>query len=421
MIGIIATCFGKDSHTFLRREIEEAKKYTEYKLYGIRENSWNKISDADKENISVTDYLYPLSLWKIYKNHMFYMKKDLRKYIAVLKIALWNTEKNLWNRFKILWHFIISLNFAKSFEDIALTHLHSHFMNVSSNITLFASLLTDIPFSITIHSAGIKGVKGNMLIHEKLKYAKFLFPVADCIKEEIGNYGDYQEKTQVVHCGIDVTQFPLKKISKKKLSKTIKIHKIKGKKELISLQEKDFFQVIFIGRFVEKKGIYDIIKICDMLKKKKAPVHFKLIGDGPYKEKVEHIVYKRSLGDYIQIMEFISSDQVIEELLKADVLLVPSITSISGEKEGIPVIIMEAFATGTPVIGTYHAGIPEIIDHQKNGLLVEEKDHAKMIAAIERISSGKFNPEPELLRYKIITDFNIKKEVKKKYEMIIHG
>jgi colanic acid/amylovoran biosynthesis glycosyltransferase len=91
----------------------------------------------------------------------------------------------------------------------------------------------------------------------------------------------------------------------------------------------------------------------------------------------------------------------------ADVVIVPSVTSSSGEKEGLPVVIMEAMATGVPVVASDHSGIPEIVRPGHTGELTPEKDARKIAQAIARVLSRDNSAMIAAARKLVVEEFNI--------------
>jgi glycosyltransferase involved in cell wall biosynthesis len=89
---------------------------------------------------------------------------------------------------------------------------------------------------------------------------------------------------------------------------------------------------------------------------------------------MKEVVESLKLSSSVDFLGFCSHDRVREELKREDIFLAPHVTARNGDKEGIPNTIKEAMATGLPVISTYHAGIPELVEDGKSGFLVKEKD-----------------------------------------------
>jgi colanic acid/amylovoran biosynthesis glycosyltransferase len=123
---------------------------------------------------------------------------------------------------------------------------------------------------------------------------------------------------------------------------------------------------------VEKKGIPFAIEAFARTKNKYPQTRLKIIGDGYLKDTIEELIRQCDLQDRATLVGF--HTQVKEEMANADIFILPSHTSKRGDKEGTPMVLMEAQAMGLPVISTFHAGIPEVVIDGETGFLVKEKD-----------------------------------------------
>ena len=197
------------------------------------------------------------------------------------------------------------------------------------------------------------------------------------MKKDLINLGCHAEKVNVHHSSIDLDEIDA--ILNKVLNKVIKVN-AETEKDEKRVNEK--IKLIFAGRFVEKKGIFDIIKAFSGLKKELDNVELKLIGDGPLRKQAEKIVYDFEIKD-VTFMNFLSHEELIIEMKKSDIFVLPSKTAKDGNKEGIPVILMEAMASYVIVVASDHSGIPEIVKDNKTGLIFKE---GNALEASQRLS-----------------------------------
>jgi colanic acid/amylovoran biosynthesis glycosyltransferase len=151
--------------------------------------------------------------------------------------------------------------------------------------------------------------------------------------------------------------------------------------------------ILTIARLVEKKGVeYGIKAVAKVLKRDPA-VEYKIVGDGPLRHSLQRLIDSVNAGENIRLLGWREQAEIAELLQGSDVLLAPSITSDSGDEEGTPVVIMEAFAQGLPVVSTYHAGIPEVVKDGESGFLVAERD---VDALADKLEKSLENPELRL-------------------------
>ena len=144
-------------------------------------------------------------------------------------------------------------------------------------------------------------------------------------------------------------------------------------------------KIIQVGRFVEKKGYIYSMRAIEILKNRydaenrPFDVELTCIGDGECRPECEKFVKNHGLENYIKFVDNLPQPEVFRLMEESDVLLCPSIVAKNGDRESGILVAKEAGARCVPVIGTYHGGIPEIIDHEKTGFVVQERD-SEMIA-----------------------------------------
>lgn len=143
-------------------------------------------------------------------------------------------------------------------------------------------------------------------------------------------------------------------------------------------------KLMMVGRMVEKKGFSYAIDAIKMLKDKNIDVTLDLYGNGKLRDELEQKVDRLSLRDCITFHGQTANDVIIDELYNHDVLLVPSVQGKDGDREGIPQTTVEGMATGIPVIASKHAGLPELVIHEKTGLCVNERNPDMIAQAVER-------------------------------------
>jgi glycosyltransferase involved in cell wall biosynthesis len=132
--------------------------------------------------------------------------------------------------------------------------------------------------------------------------------------------------------------------------------------------------VLHVGRLVEKKGTKILIEAMAGV----ADATLVIIGEGPLRATLEREA--RETGDRVRFLGALRSDEVANWMRRASVLAAPSVTAADGDAEGLPNVVVEAAASGLPVVGTNHSGIPEAIEDGVSGFLVPEND-ASMLAA----------------------------------------
>lgn len=182
-------------------------------------------------------------------------------------------------------------------------------------------------------------------------------PVSQSLSETIKKLGCSQDKITVIHSGITLEHFEYQKDK---------------------YPEHGPLKVITVARLVEKKGIeYSIRSIATVADKGK-DLLYTIVGDGELLEKLQRLVDQLGVNDRVIFAGWKTHSEVIDLLSDSHILLAPSITATDGDQEGIPNVMKEAMAMGLPVIGTIHGGTPELVQHEKTGFLVAERDSESM-------------------------------------------
>jgi colanic acid/amylovoran biosynthesis glycosyltransferase len=133
---------------------------------------------------------------------------------------------------------------------------------------------------------------------------------------------------------------------------------------------------------------YGIRAVADVLKE--GPhLEYRVVGDGPLSEQLQTLIDELDMGDRIALLGWKTQAEIAELMRGSDIFLAPSVTSSDGEIEGIPVVLMEAMARGIPVISTWHAGIPELVQDGVSGYLVPERN---VEALSQRLLDLSMNP-----------------------------
>ena len=147
------------------------------------------------------------------------------------------------------------------------------------------------------------------------------------------------------------------------------------------------WQLVQSCRFIAKKGLDLTVAAFAAVAHEFPKSTLTLIGEGPEKEALDRQIASLGIADRVRFTGFISEDSVRSEIDRAHLFLHPSRTSADGNREGVPNSMLEAMATGLPVVATTHGGIPEAVVHGESGLLTSENDAAALANAIRQIMS----------------------------------
>jgi glycosyltransferase involved in cell wall biosynthesis len=169
----------------------------------------------------------------------------------------------------------------------------------------------------------------------------------------------------------------------------------------------------YVGRFSNEKGIINFVESIPYILKRRTDVHFLLIGDGVLKNEIEQYVQKHNLTEKVEIKKWVQHNELPFYLNSLKLVVIPSYT------EGLPNLMLEAMACGTPVVATSVGSIPDFVKNSETGFIMENNSPdciAKSI--INALEESDLNRVSERARIVIEQSFTFEKAVDR-YENII--
>lgn len=237
-------------------------------------------------------------------------------------------------------------------------HIHAHWIAVPATMAMIAARWADIPFSITAHRYDI--AQGN-LIPAKARYAQFIRTIDRPGSSELETQSLQPGwTTELLYMGVSLPERP-----------------VDLRPGLL-----DPLRILIGARFIEKKGHATLIDAIAEARRNGVNVSADLFGEGPLEHSIRDQVGRLGLTDAVRFTGVASHDQLLTHLRSGryDAAVLPSVTAGDGDKEGIPVFLMEAMAAGLPVVATPNGGISELVGPE-DGLLVAECDVAALCDA----------------------------------------
>jgi colanic acid/amylovoran biosynthesis glycosyltransferase len=205
---------------------------------------------------------------------------------------------------------------------------------------------------------------GSRAYSRLFRQGDLFLPVSGHWRDRLMALGCPPEKTRVHRMGVWLHRFSFRKRSR-------------GPDEPLRL--------LSIGRLVEKKGIEYGIRATAALAREGEEVSYDIVGEGPLRPRLQKLVNDLGVARIVRLCGARSRHEVLEHLAQAHLFLAPSVTAADGDQEGVPVVLMEAMASGLPVVSTFHTGIPELVAHGRTGYLVPERDVEALAGSIRRL------------------------------------
>ena len=312
--------------------------------------------------------------------------KNPLKFFHLLNIILLKA-KNIKIGLKNLLILPKALYVSKLLKRDSVSHIHAHWASTTATMAFIISKVTGIPWSFTAHRWDIKE---NNLLKEKCKTASFVRAISDEGRKEIIKIvkdESLTDKISVIHMGVILPEY---KINYKR--------------------ESDIFIFICPANFVPVKGHRYLLEACKILLDKRIKFRCLLAGDGPLERELKEFVKNNNLNYYVEFLDRLSNERLLELYEKGivDAVVLPSIITQDGEKEGIPVALMEAMSYAIPVISTDTGGISELIGNE-NGIMIREKDQEAIAKAVERLIKDK--------KFYYFTSQNGRRKIEKEFNM----
>lgn len=364
-VAYVMSRFPKLTETFVLREILAMERAgVRVELYPLLRQRGEAVQPAAQPWVDRAHYL-PFLSPAIIRSQWHYLRdrRSRRRYIAAavdMIAGTWRSPNFLVGGLGI---FPKVAHAARQMRADGVEHVHCHFANHPALAGFLIHRLTGIPYSFTAHGSDLH--VDRTMLPTKVREAAFVVTISEDNRRVITDTCGWAAdgKVAVIHCGVDPTAFhPPVDVRPGPL------------------------RVVAVGTLHEVKGQTHLIDACRRLVERDVAFTCRIIGAGPDRDKLAARIEDLRLGDRVSLAGQMTSDAVADELGAADVLVAPSVPTRSGKREGIPVVLMEAMATGLPVVASRLSGIPELVTDEVDGLLVPAGDAVAIADALERLA-----------------------------------
>jgi len=392
-IAYILSRFPKLSETFILREIVELKKNNfEIEIFSLKNFKKNELIHKEAENfLNNTNYSPYFLSKKLISANIYFLYKSPLEYLRLISYIIKHNYKSISSLIKSFIIFPKSLYFAKIIMNKKIEHIHAHWATFPTLTAVIINKLTIIPFSFTAHANDIFTDLQNIKTYSN--NAKKVITISNYNKKYmIDRFGINKDKIEVIHCGVNLYKF--KPIKSNKCNK---------------------LNILSIARLTEKKGIKYLIEACKILEGKRINFECVILGEGPRKKNLQKLINIYKLNKNVKLIGHATQEEILKEFKKCNIFILPCIEARNGDRDGIPVSLMEAMALGVPAISTHISGIPELIKNEFNGILIPPKNSKTLSEAIIKLKNDLYLFKKISKNSPIIIKkhFNIKKNIKK--------
>ena len=292
------------------------------------------------------------------RDHLAVAAASPRRYIATAAFARRNPDLSSgyatatsWQCFRYAVHIAAHVARRRAAGD-SVSHVHAHFAHDPALVALFLHRLTGLPYSVTAHARDLYQIPRRSL-RERADAAT---DVLTCCRANL-DYLDAEldagaaGKARVIHHGVDLDQF------------------VPAPNGAVD----DNVQILSVGRLVEKKGFPDLLRACASVAAEH-PFTLTIYGDGPLRADLERLRDDLGLADVVVLAGEQDSSVIVTAMQAADVFAITPYVTPDGDRDGVPNVIVEALASGLPVVSTDVGGVGEAVRHGHNGFLAAPHD-----------------------------------------------
>jgi glycosyltransferase involved in cell wall biosynthesis len=363
-VAYICSEYPAISHSFVQREVLALRELgEEIETFTIRRTPPEKLlSELDVAEDRRTCAILPTGAGRLIGAHVRALARSPRRYASTLAAALTLGPAGARNRLWQLFYFAEAMIFRRELRHRRVDHVHVHFVNVAAWVTLLACLYERDrwTWSFTMHGPLEFDDVDFYKIPEKVSQAAFVACISDFARSQLMRLCAREDwaKLHVVHCGVtDVASSP------------------HGSPSAGTLQ------VASVGRLAPQKGFDVLLDALAEVRRDGVDARLTLVGDGPLRERLQQRAARPDLDGSVSFTGALSGEAVGAVLRDCDVFCLPSFA------EGVPVVLMEAMASGLPVVTTRIMGIPELVEDGVEGLLVAPGRADLVAGALRRLAA----------------------------------
>ena len=266
-----------------------------------------------------------------------------------------------------------ALYFSEILPELGIDHLHIHFANQATYSALFLKALAGLSFSFTPQAQDFMvDLRTPELLREMARESAFIVAPCDDARRELADRcPDSAAKMVRIYNGIDPSGYPAP--AKAPRSGPLRI--------------------VSVGRLIEFKGFHHLLSAVATARAAGIAIHLDLMGDGPWRERLEAQSAQLGLGDAVVFHGSVQLQQMKEAFAAADAFVLACIIDPAGASDMLPTVITEAMLSSLPVVSSRIAGIPEQVEDGVTGLLTAQGDEAALANALITLAR-----DPELAR-----------------------
>jgi len=366
-IGYLLRSYPRLSQTFILNEILALEKIgVSIQIFALT-NPHEKVVQMQVDQVQapvhyLDEDIQPRSLRNMLKENAQVASLHLMGYLRSLVYIAANSgidegyaASNRWECFLQAVHLIYLLVLKERRTGKKIDHLHAHFAHDPALIAYLVHCMTGIPFSFTAHARDLYQVPEKVLT-DRIRQARAVITCCGSNLEYLNQIAPSQKsKFSLVYHGVNLKDF--QPVSNPGTS-----------------SPPNGPLILSVGRLVEKKGFQDLLEALFIVKKSGEDFWCTIYGAGPLAKQLEEWIEKHGMTGEVSLKGDRTQQELIPLYQNATLFILTPVQTDDGDRDGIPNVLVEAMAVGLPVITTAVAGIPELVEHNLNGLLYQPHD-----------------------------------------------
>lgn len=369
-VGYLLKCFPRLSETFILNEVLELERQgLDVRVYSLNEPQEPVTHRLAARVRSPIEYLpYPLlpALHRYALAHLLLLARHPVGYTLTLFAVLASLDLDLLERF------VQAGYLAGLLRRDGVRHLHAGFVHYPGSVAWIVHRITGVTFSLATHAKDMVHSPPRLL-QRKLAEAEVVFTCSQFnvpVLEERAGPAGIRRLRRIYH-GADLERFPFEP----------------GPPLEPPL-------ILAVGRLVEKKGLDQLIHACRLLADRGRRFQCRIVaGSRDLWDVLSAQILGLDLSEQVVLAGPLDQDEVRRWYRSASVFALPCVVAEDGDRDGIPNVLVEAAATGVPIVTTSVGGIPELVQDGETGLVVPPRDPRALADALERVLDS-----PELAR-----------------------
>jgi colanic acid/amylovoran biosynthesis glycosyltransferase len=351
-LAYLTSQYPAPSHTFIRREVDAlARRGIHVHTLSVRPPAG--YGDRDVAAARDTWSILPLRPAHLLVAHLWAVGRHPVRYVATWVQALRHRVPGLRALVWSFFYFAEAMVLARELTRRRIEHLHNHFANPGANVGYLATRYLRMGWSLTLHGISETDYPAGILLPQKIHAARFVACVSHFGRAQAMRMVEPNQwsKLHIVRCGVPTAAMRA------------------GRRDEPSAPPRSTrVRVLNVGRLSPEKGQQGLLEAVAGAVACGVDVELRIAGDGPERGALEGAIAERGLGGRVVLLGRLDEGEVWEEMARADVFVLSSLM------EGLPVVLMEAMAMGLPVIAPRVAGVPELVDEGRSGLLFDPAD-----------------------------------------------